>query len=223
MKFSFIFAAISFLALPLLAAEKPRPQTIVFFGDSLTSGYGLDLQETYPALLQDKIRERGWNFRTVNAGVSGETSAGGLRRINWIMRQPIDVFVLELGANDGLRGLSTDATRNNLQGIIDRVTDRFPDSHIVIAGMQVPPNMGAAYATDFAAIFPGLAKENNALLIPFLLEGVGGIPELNLPDGVHPTAEGHQIMAKTVWETLEPLLREMHRQTTATASIGPGR
>lgn len=190
-------------------AEAQRTRTIVFFGDSLTAGYGIDPRETYPALIQEKIDERGWKFRVTNAGVSGETSAGGLRRINWLLRQPIDVFVLELGANDGLRGLPLPQTRKNLQGILDRVSERYPDVRMVIAGMLVPPNMGPEYSKEFAAIYRHLAEENDALLIPFLLEGVGGIPKLNLPDGVHPTAEGHKIMAETVWEILKPLLREM--------------
>lgn len=194
------------------AAATDAPQRIVFFGDSLTSGYGIDPDETYPALIQEKIDRYGWKFRAVNAGLSGETSAGGLRRIDWILRQPIDVFVLELGANDGLRGLASRDTKKNLQGIIDQVVAKYPDVKVVLAGMQVPPNMGREYSEEFAAIFPALAEENEAALIPFLLEGVGGNPELNLPDGVHPTAEGHRVMAETVWETLEPLLKERVRR-----------
>lgn len=186
-----------------------RPQTIVFFGDSLTAGYGIDPGETYPALIEKKIKQHGWNMRTVNAGLSGETSAGGLRRIDWILRQPVDVFVLELGANDGLRGLQPSETQKNLQGILDRVRRKYPEAKLVVAGMLVPPNMGEAYSAQFAAVFSHLAKENEAALIPFLLEGVGGVPELNLPDGVHPTAAGHKVMAKTVWETLEPVLRDL--------------
>lgn len=191
------------------SADGSRPLTIVFFGDSLTAGYGIDPQETYPVLIEKKINRLDWNMRTVNAGLSGETSAGGLRRIDWLLRRPIDVFVLELGANDGLRGLQPFETKRNLQGILDRVRETYPDVRLVVAGMMMPPNMGPRYGEEFAAIFPDLAEKNDAALIPFLLEGVGGVPELNLPDGVHPTAEGHAIMAKTVWETLQPVLSDL--------------
>jgi acyl-CoA thioesterase-1 len=142
----------------------------------------------------------------INAGLSGETSAGGLRRINWLLKRPIDVLVLELGANDGLRGIPAAQTRQNLQAIIDRVKEKNPAVKIIIAGMMVPPNMGADYAGEFQKIFPQLAKQNQAELIPFLLEGVAGIPELNLPDGIHPTAEGHRIVAGTVWKVVKPVL-----------------
>jgi acyl-CoA thioesterase-1 len=191
------------------AATEAPAKRVVFFGDSLTSGYGIDPAEAYPALIQEKIDQRGWNMQSVNAGLSGETSAGGLRRIDWILRQPVDVFVLELGANDGLRGLQPTATKENLQGIIDRVNRRYPDAKVVLAGMQMPPNMGRSYQEEFSAIFPRLANANQAALIPFFLEGVGGVAELNLPDGVHPTGQGHRIIAQTVWETIEPLLREL--------------
>ncbi|HLS28797.1 MAG TPA: arylesterase [Opitutales bacterium] len=190
-----------------LEAETDEPLRILFFGDSLTAGYGIEPEETYPALIQEKINQRGWNMQTVNAGLSGETSAGGLRRIDWILRRPIDVFVLELGANDGLRGIDTESTEENLQAILDRVREKNPQAALLIAGMQVPPNMGKDYSREFAEIFPRLAETNEAALIPFLLEDVGGIPELNLPDGIHPTAEGHKIMTETVWEILEPVLK----------------
>lgn len=185
------------------------PLTIVFFGDSLTAGYGIDPDDAYPALIEKKARESGWHADVINAGLSGETSAAGARRVDWILRRPVDVFVLELGGNDGLRGLDVSETERNLQTIVDRVRARYPDAQIMIAGMMVPPNMGEQYAREFAQIFPRLAEKNHAALIPFLLEGVGGEPELNLPDGVHPTAEGHRIVAETVWETLEPLLRNL--------------
>lgn len=204
--FLLVFTA-TFVIGNILKAGKTEPFHILFFGDSLTAGYGIEPEETYPVLIQEKINRHGWNMRTINAGLSGETSAGGLRRIDWILRRPVDLFVLELGANDGLRGIDTESTEKNLQAIIDRVLEKNPKTSIVIAGMQVPPNMGEIYAKEFAAIFPRLAQANNAGLIPFLLEGVGGVPELNLPDGVHPTAEGHTIMAETVWETLEPILK----------------
>lgn len=207
--FLMVLLATSAPVLEARSSSETAQARVVFFGDSLTSGYGIDPDETYPALIQEKTRERGWNIRSVNAGLSGETSAGGLRRIDWILRQPVDVFVLELGANDGLRGLRPADTKRNLQGIIDRVQERYPQAKIVVAGMQVPPNMGRSYSEEFAAIFPRLAEQNEAALIPFLLEGVGGVPELNLPDGVHPTAEGHRVMAATVWKTLEPVLQNI--------------
>lgn len=186
-----------------------NPKTIVFLGDSLTAGYGLDDHVTtaFPGLIQKKIDDAGLPYRVVNAGISGDTTAGGLRRIDWLLRQPIDVFVLELGGNDGLRGLPVATMKSNLQGIIDRVRAKNPHVKVVIAGMQMPPTMGG-YAAQFARVFPDLAKENNATLIPFLLEGVGGIPEMNLPDGIHPTAEGHQRVAETIWQYLEPVLRQ---------------
>src|SRR5262245_43787765 len=175
----------------------PRP-TIVVLGDSLAAGFGLDPTEAFPALLQKRVDDAVLNFSVVNAGVSGDTSAGGLRRVDWLLKRRIDVLVLELGGNDGLRGIPVGVTRTNLQTIIDRTKQKYPRCAIVIAGMQMPPNMGADYNTAFARIFPDLAQANQAALIPFLLEGVGGKPELNLPDLIHPTAEGHRIVADNV-------------------------
>ena len=177
-------------------------RVILFLGDSLTAGYGLDREQAFPALVQARIDSLGWNFEVFNAGLGGETSAGGLRRIDWLLRRPIDVFVLELGANDGLRGIDPKDTHANLQQIVERVKAKNPAVALVIAGMQMPPNMGAEYTAAFAAIFPALAEKNDAALIPFLLEGVGDQPALNLPDGNHPNVEGHQIVAETVWTTL---------------------
>lgn len=182
-------------------------KAIIFFGDSLTAGYGLDPAQAFPAVIQEKITERGWNFHIVNAGVSGETTAGGLRRIEWVLQRPIDVFVLELGANDGLRGLPVEEAKGNLQAIIDRVKKKYPQVKIILVGMQIPTNLGREYTSRFRAIFPELAEKNSAVLIPFLLEGVSGIPELNLPDGIHPTAAGHKVVAENVWKVLEPVLR----------------
>ena len=181
---------------------------ILFFGDSLTAGYGLDdpTVHAYPALIQEMATEAGLAYRVINAGLSGETSAGGVRRVDWILRQPVAVFVLELGGNDGLRGLPLATLRENLQSILDKVRAKNPDAHLVLAGMQMPPSMGE-YAADFAALFPTLADSNNITLIPHLLEGVGGIPRLNLPDGIHPNPEGHRIVAQNVWTALEPLLK----------------
>jgi len=181
-------------------------QTIVILGDSLAAGYGLDPSEAFPASLQKKVDEAGLKVSVVNAGVSGDTSAGGLRRIDWVLKRRVDVLVLELGGNDGLRGLPAAATKTNLQAIIDRTKQKYPQARIIIAGMQMPPNMGAEYTAAFANVFPDLAKANNAALIPFLLEGVGGKPELNLPDLIHPTAEGQKIVAENVWKVLKPVL-----------------
>lgn len=184
-------------------------KAVVFFGDSLTAGYGLDPAQAFPALIQEKIKERGWKFQVVNAGVSGETTAGGLRRVEWILQRPIDVFVLELGANDGLRGQPVDQAKENLQAIIDKVRDKYPSARIVLAGMRIPANLGRAYVAQFRDIFPELAKKNRIPLVPFLLEGVGGVSSLNLPDGIHPSPAGQKIVAENVWQVLEPVLQEL--------------
>ena len=186
--------------------EKAAPKSVVVLGDSIAAGYGVEPSEAYPALLQEKIDAAGLNFTVVNAGVSGDTSADGLNRIKWLLRRPIDVLVLELGGNDGLRGIPASTTETNLQMVIDRVKQKYPGAQIVIAGIQMPPNMGEAYTTTFKNIFPTLAKKNHAALVPFLLEGVGGRPELNQPDHIHPTAAGHQIVAENVWKVLRPVL-----------------
>ncbi|HEX4646546.1 MAG TPA: arylesterase [Verrucomicrobiae bacterium] len=186
------------------AAESRK--TIVVLGDSLAAGYGLDPSEAFPALLQNKIDEAGWKFTVVNAGVSGDTTAGGLRRIDWLLKRKIDALILELGGNDGLRGIPVEATRTNLQAIIDHARRAQPGMRVIIAGMQMPPNMGEEYNRAFQNIFPALAKANEAALVPFLLEGVGGRPELNQPDQIHPTAEGHKIVAENVWKVLKPAL-----------------
>ncbi len=181
--------------------------TILFLGTSLTAGLGVDAEDAYPAVLRRRIDALGLRFRVVNAGVSGETSAGGLRRISWLLREPVAVLVLELGANDALRGQDPTATERNLQAIIDSTRHRDPVTTIVVAGMQAPPNLGAAYTNAFQRLFVDLARKNGAVLIPFLLEGVGGHPDLNQADGIHPTPAGHRIMADNVWRVLEPVLR----------------
>lgn len=183
-------------------------KTILFFGNSLTAGYGLDLDEAFPALIQQRLDSLGISYRVINAGVSGETTATGNSRIDWVVKQqPIDIFVLELGGNDGLRGIAVAETRKNLQEILDKVKAKYPDAKLVLAGMQVPPNMGVTYSNEFKRIYADLAAQNpHVTLIPFLLEGVGGEPSLNLPDGIHPTAEGHRIVAETVWTILKPLV-----------------
>lgn len=200
---------------PVAARAAQEPGVILFFGDSITAGFGIDPEQAFPALVQQQIDAAGWPWRVVNAGVSGETSAGGMRRIDWLLRQRVDVLVLELGGNDGLRGIPVATTRANLQAIIDRTRDRYPAVRVVIAGMQMPPNLGADYVAAFAGLYPELAAANGAALIPFLLDGVAGVPELNLPDGIHPTPAGHRIVAANVWAVLEGLL------PTVALSSGP--
>jgi acyl-CoA thioesterase I len=197
----------------------PR-KTVLILGDSLAAGYGLEPDQAFPALLQQKIDAAGLDFQIVNAGQSGDTSAGGLRRINWLLRQPVDVLLLELGGNDGLRGISPAATRTNLQQIIERTRERNPSVKLVVAGMRMPDNMGEQFTREFEQIFTGLARENAAALIPFLLAEVGGDPKLNLPDLIHPNAEGHQIVARTVWQVLEPVLRASEK--TSSSANPPG-
>jgi acyl-CoA thioesterase-1 len=192
-----------------LAAAAPAPKIVLFLGNSITAGYGLDPSQAFPARIQEKIDAKGWNFKAVNAGQSGDTSTGGLSRLDWLLRNRIDVLVLELGANDGLRGVPSEVTKKSLQTIIDRTREKYPKAKIVIAGMKVPPNMGRDYGRRFESIFPDLAKRNNASLIPFILEGIGGVRKLNLPDGMHPTAKGHEIVAANVWKVLEPVLRSL--------------
>ena len=180
---------------------------VLFFGDSLTAGYGLDdPSQAFPGVVQNKIDEAKLHFKVVNAGVSGETSAGGKARITWILKQKVDVFVLELGANDGLRGIPVSETMQNLQAIVDAVKAKYPAAKLVLLGMQVPPNMGGKYAYSFKAIFPGLAAKNNMTFMPFLLKDVGGVPSLNQKDGIHPTAEGAKIVGNNVWQVLESVL-----------------
>jgi acyl-CoA thioesterase-1 len=191
-----------------LSAFAAEPKTILIFGDSLTAGLGMDDPSTqaYPALLQKKIDAAGLPYRVINGGLSGETTAAGLRRIDWMLRERVDVFVLALGGNDGLRGILSPVTRANLAAILEKVHFKYPDAKLVVAGMQMPPNLGPDYLAAYRAIFPEVAKATGATLIPFLLEGVGGVPELNQPDGIHPTAKGHEQVADTVWRALRPLL-----------------
>ena len=189
-----------------LLFQTSRAKVVLFFGDSLTAGYGLSQEEAFPALVEKSLVKAGAKVKVINAGLSGETTAGGLTRIDWILRQPIDVFVLELGANDGLRGLPLDQTKKNLQIIIDKVKEKYPFCKFVMAGMMVPPNMGKEYTSSFQAIFRDLAKKNDGVLIPFLLEGVAGIEKLNQADGIHPNVEGHKIVAVNVARVLTPLL-----------------
>ncbi len=179
-------------------------KTILFFGDSLTAGYGLDdPAEAFPGVIQRKIDSLKLPYTVTNAGVSGETTAGGLGRIDWILKQKVDVFVLELGANDGLRGIPAEETTQNLQAITYKVKAKYPNAKLVLLGMQVPPSMGADYVTGFKDVFPQIAEKNKMALVPFLLAGVGGNPKLNQADGIHPTAEGAKIVADNVWKVLK--------------------
>ncbi|MEP7078133.1 MAG: arylesterase [Chthoniobacterales bacterium] len=184
-------------------------KTLVFLGDSLTAGHGVRADESFPSLIEEKIRSTGLSVVTQNAGVSGDTTAGGLRRIDWLLQRKIDVLVIELGANDGLRGLPTATIRTNLQGIIEKTKATYPGAKFVVAGMQIPPNMGSDYAASFQRVFPELAAANQAELIPFLLDGVGGHRELNQSDLIHPTAAGHRVIAENIWRVLRPLLQRI--------------
>ena len=195
------------------AVVSDRP-AIVFLGTSLTAGRGLPSDQAFPALIQDTLEALGIDFRVVNSGESGLTSAGGLRRIDWLLRQPIPigVLVLELGANDGLRGLDVAMLRSNLQAIIDRTKREYPAARIVILGMEAPPNLGRYYTAAFQKVFPEIARANDAALVPFLLDSVAGIAELNQPDGMHPTARGHRILARNVWRVLEGVVLARSRE-----------
>jgi acyl-CoA thioesterase-1 len=190
------------------ATSKAAPQAILFFGNSITAGYGVEPDEAFPALIGQKLDSAGLAYSIVNAGLSGETTAGGRSRVGWVLRQPVSVFVLELGGNDGLRGLPLTDTRRNLQAIIDTVRRRSPQAQIVLAGMQIPPNMGPDYANQFKKLYTELAQKNQVKLIPFLLEGVGGVRKLNQRDGIHPTPAGHRLVARNVWAVLQPMLQQ---------------
>ncbi len=205
------------------AARGAETHTLVFFGDSLTAGYGLDdpTDDAYPALIQKKLEDAHLPWHVVNAGLSGETTAGGLRRVDWVLRQPVDIFVLALGGNDGLRGIDPDISERNLQGIIDRVRAKNPAAKIVLAGMIMPPIMGEEYTRAFSEMYPALAKKNGLTLVPFMLAGVGGIAELNQADGIHPTPRGHAIIADTMWKTLRPLVTGFGDDRPAAAAKPP--
>jgi acyl-CoA thioesterase-1 len=192
-----------------VARATPDPRKVILFvGTSLTAGYGLGAAFAYPAVIQQKLDSAGLSFRVVNAGISGETSAGALRRIDWVLQLPVEVLVLELGANDGLRGLDPDSMYKNLDAIIRQTKRKYPSARILLAGMEAPPNLGGRYGARFRSAFRDLAEEHNVGLIPFILEGVGGRPELNQDDGIHPTIAGQRLMANTVWTYLQPLLQK---------------
>lgn len=188
--------------------KEDEKRTILFFGNSLTAGMGLESQEAFPALIEARLDSLGYDYKVVNAGLSGETTAAGKNRLDWVLTDNVAVFVLELGANDGLRGIPLSETRKNLQEMITMVNKKNPDTEIILAGMQLPPNMGEDYTTKFRNIFPDLAQKNDLELIPFLLEGVAGKPELNQEDGIHPTAKGYEIVAENVWDVLKEVIQK---------------
>ena len=185
---------------------KDSNKKILFFGDSLTAGYGLEVSQAFPALIQQKIDALGLDYTVINAGLSGETTASGKNRLEWVLEDDIDIVIIELGANDGLRGVPLTETESNLQSMVDTVQNTLPDAKIILAGMKIPPNMGPDYTSKFESIFPELAASENITLIPFLLENVAGIPELNQGDGIHPTVEGQKLVANNVWDVLKPIL-----------------
>ncbi|MCC5808192.1 MAG: arylesterase [Opitutales bacterium] len=204
-----LLLALAFIWTRVQAAEpEPEPVRVLAFGDSLTAGYGLDPEDAYPALLEAIARDKGFHLTVRNAGLSGETTAGGLRRIGWVLRQPVDVLILALGANDALRGQDPEATENNLRTIIAEAREAHPDVTILLAGMFAPPNLGSDYRRAFDGIFPRIAEDEEVRLVPFLLEGVAGDPSLNQADGIHPTREGQRIMARTVWAELHRALED---------------
>jgi acyl-CoA thioesterase-1 len=205
----FLFHWVTFIG--AVTAGCAQDGHVMFFGNSITAGLGVDPAQAFPALIEKKISDTGWRYRVTNAGLSGETSAGGLRRLDWLLQRQVDVLVVELGANDGLRGLSLEMTESNLQAIIDKARQKNPQMIVVLAAMEIPPNMGQDYTAKFRRLFSALAAKNKCPLIPFLLEGVGDRPELNQADGLHPTAEGHAIIAETVWKTLKPLLEKLNQ------------
>jgi acyl-CoA thioesterase-1 len=184
----------------------PANKTILFFGNSLTAGYGIDPEESFAGRIQTRLDSLKKEFRVINGGLSGETTAGGLSRLDWFLEEEPYLFVLELGGNDGLRGIALTETKKNLLAIVDKVQAKYPNTKIILAGMQIPPNMGQEYTEEFKAIYPAVAKEKNIELIPFLLEGVAGNPDLNLPDGIHPTAEGHRLVMETLWPYISKAL-----------------
>ena len=199
------------------ADERDQP-VVLFLGTSLTAGYGLRRDQAYPALIQELVDSAGYGFRVVNAGESGATSAGGVRRIGWLLRgQPVAVLVVELGANDGLRGFDPAITKANLESIVDSAESLRPDAAIVVAGMEAPPNLGSEYTARFRRVYRDLARERGATLIPFLLEGVAGVPRLNQSDGIHPTPAGQRIVAENVWQVLRTILDSLDRDTVSTS------
>jgi acyl-CoA thioesterase-1 len=187
--------------------EVSSERSILFLGNSLTAGYLIDPELAFPSLIQKKLDQAGLPFRVFNAGISGDTTASGLSRLDWYLKGEVDILFLELGANDGMRGVPLEATSGNLQGIIDRFKERYPDGDVIVAGMVVSESQSDGYSSRFGKVFSSLAEKNSCVLIPFLLEGVAGRLDLNLPDGIHPTPKGHEIVADHVWTFLEPVVR----------------
>ncbi|WP_339610149.1 arylesterase [uncultured Roseivirga sp.] len=202
-----ILSILTFIVAFWISPNSQEKKKIIFFGDSITAGYGISLEEAFPNLIQKKIDSLGLNYEVINAGLSGEASAGGLDRIDWILQGKPDIFVLELGGNDGLRGLSIQETEANLKAMIDKVRQAKPSTKILLAGMQIPPNLGQEYTESFRKVFAKVAKDKKVDLIPFLLENVGGEEDLNQSDGIHPNHAGHKIVAETVWMYLEKYVR----------------
>lgn len=217
-----IVCSSAFALLPVQSAEAarrepPSMRTILMLGDSLTDGYGLRRDQAFPALVDEKIRARGYRYRVINAGVSGDTTGGGLRRLPRYLERPVDVLVIALGINDAFRGVPVDTMRSNLQQIIDRTRARHPEVAIVIAGMQLPVAGNDGYLRDFGEMYRELAEKNDAALVPYLLLGVGGDPTLNLGDFIHPNAQGQRVLAETVWRALEPVLLAQSRGAAPTS------
>jgi len=185
---------------------KTKKKLILFFGNSLTAGYGIEAEDAFPGLVASRIDSLGLDYRIINGGLSGETTASGVARLEWFLEEEPDIFILELGGNDGLRGIAISETEKNLRAMIQMVKAKYPKTKILLAGMQIPPNMGQEYSSGFKDLYPRVSQEENLTLIPFLLEGVAGNPTLNLPDGIHPTEEGHLIVFETIWEFLAPLI-----------------
>ena len=190
-------------------ATTSEKKLILFFGNSLTAGYGIDEEDAFPGLVAQRIDSLGLNYRVINAGLSGETTASGLSRLDWFLEEEPDIFFLELGGNDGLRGIAVEETKKNLKNMIQMVSSRYPKTRIILAGMQIPPNMGQAYTASFERIDPEVSQEENITLIPFLLEGVAGEKELNLPDGIHPTEAGHKLVFATIWPFIQEKMAEI--------------
>jgi acyl-CoA thioesterase I len=190
-------------------ATTPEKKLILFFGNSLTAGYGIEEEDAFPGLVAQRVDSLGLDYRVINAGLSGETTASGLSRLDWFLEEEPAIFILELGGNDGLRGIAVEETKKNLKNMIQMVSSRYPNTRIILAGMQIPPNMGQAYTASFERIYPEVSQEENVTLIPFLLEGVAGEKELNLPDGIHPTEAGHKLVFATIWPFLQEKMVEI--------------
>ncbi|HEX5220717.1 MAG TPA: arylesterase [Verrucomicrobiae bacterium] len=201
-----VLALLGMLMVASASGAETNRKTIFVVGDSVAAGHGVDPEEAFPGLLQQRINDKKLGYEVVNAGVSGDTTAGGVRRMPWLLKRKMDVIILELGGNDGLRGITPKETKANLEKIIDLAREKNPDVQIILAGMQMPQNMGEEYTREYREVFPAVAKEKNVNLIPFLLEGVGGKADLNLPDRIHPNPAGHKIITETVWTVLQPLL-----------------